>query len=269
MTARDAKNPRRRRALGWRWCWCLAAALALSSGCATRHDAAAGAKYDPWESLNRPVFAFSEALDGVVLKPPAKLYDAAMPGVARDRVGHFFANLEEPSNIANNLLQGRPSRAGLDLARLLVNSTFGVLGLFDVAGALGVERSREDFGQTLERWGVAAGPYVFVPLFGPHRVRELAAKPLDILADPVTYVESGARLALILVRAIDDRAGVLPTEEALRSSGADLYAAVRDYYIAKRRRMEDGEPPPMEDEAPIDLYDAALEEATQAEEDSE
>lgn len=142
---------------------CMGLLLALQ-GCATVSQPHAR---DPLEPLNRGVFAFNDTLDRVVLKPVATAYQEVVPSLVRKGVGNFFGNLRDAWSAANLVLQGKKEEAGSNIGRVLVNTTLGLLGVFDVASDLNIERSTTNFGATLGRWGVPAGPYVVLPLLGP------------------------------------------------------------------------------------------------------
>src|SRR5258708_11909239 len=123
---------------------------------------------DPWEGLNRKTFALNDTVDRAVLKPTATLYVRAVPGFARTGVRNFFANLADVGTGLNNLLQGKVRDGAGDLARFGINTVVGIVGLFDVATPVGLQKHNEDFGQTLGWWGIPSGPYLVLPFFGPH-----------------------------------------------------------------------------------------------------
>ena len=161
----------------------LAVALCSFLGaCATTHQPAPYNEAeinDPLESMNRATFAVNDALDTVIMEPVARGYRAVAPEPARKGVRNFLRNLRSPVNIANQLLQGDLEGAGNDLTRFAVNSLVGVGGLFDVAGSEGYEYEREDFGQTLGKWGVDSGPYLVLPLLGPSSFRDATGLAID------------------------------------------------------------------------------------------
>ena len=157
--------------------------IALMAGCATTQQTERVAKIDPFESVNRAVFTFNENADEYVIKPVAEAYQFVLPDFVRTGVTNFFSNIGDVFVAVNNLLQGKPGNAANDIGRFLVNSTIGILGLFDVATDAGLEKNKEDFGQTLGVWGVPSGPYVVLPLFGPSSVRDTAGLALDIKTD--------------------------------------------------------------------------------------
>jgi phospholipid-binding lipoprotein MlaA len=230
--------------------------LLLAGGCAVNIPENAGSSdVDPWEPMNRRIDWFNSKVDRATLKPIAKGYNKVVPEFMRKGVTNFSTNLRGPLHIINNFLQGDAGEGASETGRFLVNSTAGVLGLFDVATRMGLERHEEDFGQTLAVWGVPSGPYVIVPFFGPQTLRDALALPLDFLADPLTYYEEDrVRYALWAVRVIDLRARLLGIEPFLEDS-FDRYLAVRESYLQNREfEIYDGNPP--EDE---DFYDDFLE----------
>lgn len=212
----------------------------LLGGCAT-----SGNPKDPIEGFNRAMFAFNEGLDTVLIKPVAKGYEAVLPSPVRTGVTNFFGNIADLFVGVNNLLQGKPAQAASDLGRVAINSTVGILGLFDVATEIGLEKHEEDFGQTFGRWGVGDGPYVVVPLFGPRTLRDTAGLVLDVKADPVSNLSDiSSRNALLALRLIDNRADLLPADKVIEEAALDKYAYVRDGYLQRRRNLiHDGNPP--------------------------
>lgn len=220
-------------------CVCLAAAV--FGGCASTGTNPA----DPWESANRKIFAVNDALDTYALRPVAKGYQNAVPLPARTQVSNFFGNLEDLWIGTNNLLQGK-GRAGLsDFGRFALNSTVGMLGFFDVASEIGLEKHEEDFGQTLAVWGVSDGPYVMLPLFGPSTLRDAAGRVPDTFADAVRYVpQIPVRNSLTGTRAINARSQLLGADDALGQASLDKYSFLRDFFLKRRRsQIYDGHPP--------------------------
>jgi phospholipid-binding lipoprotein MlaA len=217
-----------------------AAVVGLLGGCAT-----SASTKDPAEGFNRAVFAFNEGLDNVLIKPVAKGYDAAMPLPARTGVGNFFGNVADVFIGVNNLLQGKPGEAVSDGGRFLVNSTVGILGFFDIASEMGMEKHNEDFGQTFGRWGAGPGAYVMLPFFGPRDVRDSGGLVLDLAADPVGYVSDiPVRNSLVGVRVIHERAALLPADKVIEEAALDKYSYIRDAYLQRRQSLVyDGNPP--------------------------
>ena len=222
---------------------------ACMSGCASIPPDAGTNPADPWERYNRHMSEFNDRADRAVLKPVAKAYEAVVPRPARHCVSNIFSNLNDIPTALNNLLQGKFERAGTDLCRFVVNSTVGVLGCFDVASAIGMDKSDEDFGQTLGAWGAEQGPYFVWPLLGPSTVRDSVGRVVGFYTDPVAYVEHvPTRNVLIGTRAIDTRAALLPAEKLVDEAALDRYQFIRDAYLQRRRNLVyDGNPPRVKD----------------------
>lgn len=189
---------------------------------------------DPWEAINRPIFTFNDYADRYVLRPLAKGYQRVTPDPVEKGVTNVFNNLGEISNILNNLLQGKFRDSASDSGRFLVNSTVGIVGIFDIASRWGLERHNEDFGQTLGRWGVGAGPYLVVPLLGPRTVRDAAAGFAESYTDPVLegIDHVPTRNQTMALRVIDIRAQLLGTDELMTG---DRYIFMRDAYLQRRQ----------------------------------
>jgi len=206
---------------------------------------------DPFEGFNRAMFAVNEGLDTVAIKPIAQAYDFVTPLPVRAGVGDFFGNVLDVRNVLNNTLQGKLSDAGVDLGRLLINSTIGIFGLFDVASELGLQRHDEDFGQTLAVWGWEDSSFLFWPLVGPRTVRDTGGLIVDIYTDPPWYTINksvATRNSLVALRFIDVRASLLPSDKVVDEAALDKYAYVRDAYLQRRRnQIFDGSPPRLED----------------------
>ena len=229
------------------------AALA-AGGCATvpAGGVASGADDDPFESFNRGVFAVNQRVDRAVIKPVAEAYRATLPEVLRDRIRSFVDNLKEPLVFANDMLQGRGEAAGITGRRFLINSTWGIGGLFDKAGELGMQRQSGDFGQTLYAWGVGDGPYLMLPLFGPSNIRDAIGMGVDAYASPLGHIGSDATRRKVTVSVgvsggIDERARNIETLEGIEASSIDFYAYLRSLWRQNRqatlREARDGAPP--------------------------
>jgi phospholipid-binding lipoprotein MlaA len=228
--------------------------FALLSGCSTLREARSGPgqRLDPWENWNRKVFAFNDGLDENVIKPAAIAYSNVVPQLVREGVGNFFGNVSDAWSAINSFLQGKFVLGFQDSVRVGTNTLFGVLGLFDVARELGIERHSEDFGQTLGHWGVGAGAYVVWPLLGPSTVRESFALPLDISATPAwLFNDGGSKYTITGLNIINTRANLLAATRMLDDIALDKYSFVRDAYLQRRRSLVlDGEEPPEERPAP-------------------
>jgi len=204
---------------------------------------------DPYEGFNRGMYAVHEGIDKVLVKPVAQAYDAAVPLPVKAGVGNFFGNAGDLWVGANSALQGKLGDAGVDFGRLLINSTVGIFGLFDVASELGLERHDEDFGQTLAVWGVGDGGYLFWPMIGPRTLRDTAGWAVDTYVDPIGRIDSVAtRNSVRVLRVVDIRASLLPSDKVVEEAALDKYAYVRDAYLQRRRnQIFDGRPPRQDD----------------------
>jgi len=193
---------------------------------------------DPWEGVNRDMFAVHEAVDGAVLEPVARGYRAVTPRPLRQGVLNFLRNLRSPVILANDLLQGEVKRAGATTGRFLINSTIGLAGVLDPATGMGLERHDEDFGQTLAVWGVAPGPYIFVPLLGPTSVRDAAGSAIDLVFDPFTWAQGDDidawRVSRTVVTGLAAREQVIETVDDIRANSVDPYASIRTSYSLLR-----------------------------------
>lgn len=222
---------------------------------------------DPYESYNRAVFSFNDTVDTYALKPVATVYRDVTPSFVQTGVGNFFGNLGDAWTAVNNLLQGKGEAGMTDVTRFALNSTLGILGLFDIASEAGLQKHKEDFGQTLGTWGVSSGPYLMLPLLGPSTVRDTVALPADFAGniwrykDPVSVRNIGTGVNLI-----DTRASLLDATSMLEDAALDRYEFIRDGYMQRRESQihPDGNPnsskkqDPAEDEgAPAAKPDAA------------
>lgn len=212
----------------------LAAGLLLAATPALADDA----NPDPWNSLNRGVFRFNDALDRYALEPVARGYDFVMPERAQGWIGNFTSNLWFPVVFLNCVLQAKPAEATQSLARFMVNTTIGIAGFGDPATYLKVPRPNEDFGQTLGFWGVHPGPYVVIPFLGPSNVRDTFGRVADSAARIYPYfVPWWATTGEGALEVVNTRARYLEEIDDLRTSSVDYYAAVRDAYLQRRQAL--------------------------------
>lgn len=218
----------------------LAVAATLSGGAIAGDN-----PNDPAEGFNRAMFAVNEGLDMVIAKPLAQGYDYVAPLPVRAVVGNFFSNIGDLWIGVNSLLQGKPTDAASDWGRVLINTTVGIGGAFDVASEMGLDKHYEDFGQTMGVWGVGEGAYLFWPVIGPRTVRDTAGWVVDAYADPVWYYDDiPVRNTAVAIRYIDQRAALLPTDKIIEEGALDKYAYIRDAYLQHRRNaVYDGNPP--------------------------
>lgn len=224
---------------GRRYLSALGLALVLT-GCAT-----SGNPKDPIEGYNRAMFAINDGIDQTVVRPVAVGYDAVLPSPIRKGVTNFFGNIADVFTGVNNILQGKIASGVSDFGRVVVNTTIGILGLFDVASEVGMEKHDEDFGQTFGSWGIPSGAYVVLPLLGPSTVRDTFGKVLDMETNPVANINDVAtRNSLLLLSVVDLRASLLPADKLVEAAALDKYSYVRDAYLQHRVNViYDGEPP--------------------------
>lgn len=192
---------------------------------------------DPLEPVNRQITQFNDEFDSILLKPVATVYQQAVPPLLRTGVSNFFGNLGDVWYFVNSLLQLRLQEAGDNFARVQINTFFGLGGIFDVASDLNIERHREDFGQTLGRWGVPSGPYVVLPFFGPSTVRDGLALWVDFQGDIVWVLPTSIanRNTLYVVRTVDKRANLLRVGTVIEQAALDKYTFTREAYLQRRR----------------------------------
>lgn len=211
---------------------CAILLLVALTGCASTP---AKNPQDPYENFNRSAFAFNDKLDQVALKPAATAYKTALPQFVQTGVGNFFGNIGDVSTALNNLLQARFNDGMSDVARVALNTTVGLGGLFDVATPTGLQKHDQDFGQTLGRWGVPSGPYLVLPFIGPTTTRDALAMPVDLETDPWSYKYPVRwRNVGSVIRVIDHRAYILDSSNLLEDAALDRYEFVRDAYLQRR-----------------------------------
>lgn len=216
--------------------------LALSlAGCAVNGD-----PRDPLEPMNRAIHIFNEGFDRALLKPVAQAYDTLMPGFAQTGVRNFFSNLDDVTVLANDILQFKMEQGSRDFMRLAINSSFGLFGLLDIAAEMGLQKHNEDFGQTLGRWGVGAGPYLVLPFLGPNDFRDTAGFLVDTgYGDLVrNHDDVSARNPALVLRVVSRRADLLDAKRAIDAAALDEYEFSRDLYLERRKSLVyDGKPP--------------------------
>lgn len=217
--------------------------LVLSTGCATRtpyEDAS-----DPLEPVNRVIYTFNDKFDRILLKPVAQGYETVVPAPARTGVRNFFNNLFEPITIINQILQGKAHEAASDTMRFGFNTTFGVLGLFDVSTGWDLPRHQEDFGQTFAVWGFGEGWYLVLPILGPSNVRDTAGLLPELKLTPMQIFNDGRpRYAAYGLLFVSRRADLLSASKVLDTAALDPYLQVREAFRQKRwNEIHDGDPP--------------------------
>jgi phospholipid-binding lipoprotein MlaA len=238
---------------GNRWARAAAAAGALLlAACATVPPDAGKNPRDPYERLNRQTFAFNDRLDRYLMKPLAQGYQAVLPEGIRLCISNGFTNMLEIRNAVNDILQAKPVGAATDTGRLVINSTLGVAGCFDIATRMGLERRQEDFGLTLARWGLNTGPYLVLPVLGPSDVRDGIGLAPDAYASPIGYIFPVVDRNIVLgVSVVDTRATLLDATKMIEQVALDRYQFTRDAYLQRRTSLQyEGNPPapPLEDD---------------------
>lgn len=231
------------RSFGWA---ALLLAATLLQGCASVVPASAQTDpRDPWEGMNRKVYAFNEKLDDAVLRPVAQTYVEVVPSFVRTGVRNFLGNLADVWTAVNAGLQFKGQVAAETFMRVAVNSTLGLYGVLDIASEAGIEKRKEDLGQTLGHWGVKPGPYLVLPIFGPSTVRDAVALPGDWQASPGRFFsDSGTSAGVSLLNVTETRARLLKAGDAVRQASLDPYSFVRDGWLQKRENeVYDGNPP--------------------------
>ena len=212
------------------------------NGCASSPDTAGKQENDPFETINRQIYAFNNGADEYVIGPIAHAYRDVLPNPIRDSIRNFLLNLKTPLSAMNATLQGDFTRGISAAGRFAINSTAGVLGLFDVANYIGLEPVDEDVGQTLGAWGIEPGPYLILPILGPSSTRDLAGKVGDWLIDPLgLYLiredYKDFLLATKVTKALDTRVQLDGVIEGTRENSLDPYAIMRTMYLQRRARQ--------------------------------
>ncbi|MBT4880212.1 MAG: VacJ family lipoprotein [Alphaproteobacteria bacterium] len=198
-------------------------------------DPTVGEDNDPLEGMNKAIFDFNHFLDAILLKPVSQMVYEITPQPVQDGVHNFLQNLNEPLVLLNEILQLDGDNAADTLARFLLNTTFGVLGLFDIASEIGIYPHEETFGETLAVWGIGSGPYLVLPLFGPNNVRGTVGRGVDYYINPFNYyAKSHDRDYLIYVKlgvtTVDTRIRNMKLLDQLEEDSIDLYATIRSLY---------------------------------------
>lgn len=221
----------------------LILSLSLLSACASVPGGPT--EGDPFESYNRAMFSFNDGLDKYFLKPVAEGYDTVVPNPIKTGVSNFFSNLGDIFVILNDILQFKFTQAIEDTGRFIFNSTIGLYGLIDVATPMGLEKHNEDFGQTLATWGVADGPYIVLPFFGPHTLRGTSDLLVQAELDPIYDIEKDETLyGAVFLRTIDIRYKLLKASNIAEQAAVDKYSFIRDAYLQYRKNLiYDGNPP--------------------------
>lgn len=228
----------------------LLSVTCLFVGCASIPAGVEPSPRDPWESFNRSVFEFNEGLDTYLLKPVVAAYRFILPEIVREGIYNFFSNYSDIYTALQNLLQGKPDYAFNDLMRVAVNTIFGLGGLMDVATPGGLEKHKEDWGQTFGVWGIPSGPYVVLPFFGPSTVRDTFGTAADLETDYLfKYIpDVGLRNSITGLRVVNARNTYYEAGDLLDGAAIDKYSFLRDAYLQRREyQINEGR----EDEEPL------------------
>jgi phospholipid-binding lipoprotein MlaA len=217
---------------------------------------------DPWEPFNRPIFAFNDFLSRHVLEPVGRGWKFVVPSFVRDSISRVYVNARTPAVMVNDLLQGKPRAAGVDLARFVMNSSVGLAGLLDPAAAIGLEANEEDFGQTFGVWGIPAGPYLVLPLLGPSSPRDTVGRAADSAATGYGwFIPIWASASITTVDTANSFSFFADDIAEERAAAFDWYAAVRNAHVSRRENLvRDRAESPEEDEDDLYLLEDELEE---------
>ena len=205
----------------------------LLSSCSTTGSS----KNDPLEPMNRAIFQFNEVVDDNIFEPVAKTYKYVTPDPVETGVSNFFSNIGEVSTIANDVFQFKFKQAGYDFLRFSINTTIGVFGIFDVASSVGLNKNKEDFGQTLGYWGIPQGPYLVLPFFGASTFRDAPGLYADMQVSPIQQLDNEEAITLNALNAISTRARLLRATKILDTAAKDKYIFIRESYLQKRESM--------------------------------
>ncbi len=229
------------------------------TGCASHSKAASEPVADPFESINRATFRFNRTADKYLLRPVAVFYDTITPRVVKTGINNFFLNLESPITVTNALLQGKFRQAASDTGRFVTNTTIGIGGLFDPATPLGMRIHDEDLGQTMAVWGIARGPYVVLPLFGPRTVRSTFGLLGDGAIHPLIWMgNSSVKSKLRGLWLVHERTMLLGIDDQL-DGAFDPYALLRDAYTQRREYLVHDGTPPEEELSGLDEFEDEFE----------
>lgn len=190
--------------------------------------------FDPLESVNRGIYGFNRFVDKILLKPIAKTYKFVVPKPARKGIRNALRNLTEPVTLLNSALQGDGKHSVTTLSRFAINSTFGFLGVFEIANSLDLQHRNEDFGQTVGYYGINHGPYLMLPILGPSNTRDLLGRVVDSFSDPFNYAHEDFVLARTITNGIDARERALNLIDEIDRVSLDPYAATRSLYTQRR-----------------------------------
>lgn len=197
-------------------------------------------EYDPWEPFNEVTFEFNRGLDRWIIKPVAKAYNFVVPTMIQEMIGNGFDNIRFVPRVVNSLLQGKFAGAGREVSRFVINSTLGVGGLFDIAKKeFNIQKSNEDFGQTLGVWGAGPGPYLILPFLPPLTVRDGVGYAIDQALDPLAYFVPffWERFSMTVGDTVNDRSFNLDLYQGFEETTVEFYSALRNAYLQRRTKL--------------------------------
>jgi phospholipid-binding lipoprotein MlaA len=193
--------------------------------------------YDPYENFNRKVYKFNKVVDKYIIRPPAEIYNVIAPNPAKKGVNSFISNLKEPLNVFYGIIQLKPNEAFNSFFRFFINSTFGILGIFDVAELAGLKKHDTSFGNVLKYYGAKQGPYIVLPILGPSNLRDGFGNIIDIGADPINFVRFKNDNKFLKIyygtSIIVAREKFIGVDKILSEISLDEYAALRNFYYQK------------------------------------
>lgn len=199
--------------------------------------------YDPFEKFNRKIYSFNTTLDKYTLKPIAKAYRKTIPTPIRTSIGNVLTNLTTPLTAANSILQLNFKNAGKSVLRFTINSTIGILGIFDVATKMNIEISKEDLGQTFAKYHIPEGPYLMVPFLGPFTLRSLTGFGIEWQFNPIwhdiddTTQNQNIRYGIAAFDIIHKREKIHDELEDITNNTLDPYSVIKSAYIQNRRSL--------------------------------
>jgi len=231
--------------------------LALLAGCAAGQPPRPD--HDPWEGMNRALFSFNDALDTYGLEPAARGWDYVVPRLVQRGLSNFFDNLRLPIVLTNDILQGQPRLAAETIGRFQCNTFLGGLGFYDLASDFGVPPHVQDTGLTFGRWGIAPGPFLMLPVFGPSNPRDTAGFAVDLMLNiyPFFVTIPGVTVGLSAIDVVNRRSRVLGQVDDAKQASIDYYSFIRNAYVQRRWMEVHGETPPSGAQEE-DLYDAEI-----------
>lgn len=190
---------------------------------------------DPIENVNRAIHGFNGFMDKFLFNPISKTYRVVLPKPVRKGIRNVLSNLSEPVTLINSALQGDIDNSGRSLWRFAINSTAGVGGIFDIAKKAGVNKRKEDFGQTLGKYNVGTGPYIVLPIIGPSNTRDALGLVVDLFSDPFNYVlHEDVVLGRTIVTVLDKKEEFMDFLNGVEETSLDPYATLRSVYTQSR-----------------------------------